>query len=218
VGQNVHLPDGSRVEKTLEALRANGFAVWLAADRKAAEAVFWREIFYRLNPRVVSWGDSMTLHATDILPQLQRTADVELIETFGAHLTRPERMHNRKLALASDLFLTGTNAITTAGQLVNLDMVGNRVAGITFGPEHVVILVGTNKITEDLAAAMERIKTVAAPLNAKRHADFNTPCRLTGKCADCRSPQRICNTWTITEKSYPVGRIKIILINEALGL
>ena len=44
-----------------------------------------------------------------------------------------------------------------------------------------------------------------------------TPCIKTGYCDDCKSPDLICNTWTITEKSYPKGRIKLVLINEDLG-
>ena len=37
-------------------------------------------------------------------------------------------------------------------------------------------------------------------------------------CEECKSRDRICNTWTITEKSSPKGRVKVVLINEALGL
>lgn len=115
------------------------------------------------------------------------------------------------------MFLTGTNAVTVKGQLVNLDMTGNRVAGITFGPENVVLFIGVNKIVDNIDNAIDRVKTIAAPMNAKRHADFKTPCQTTGACIDCKSPKRLCNIWTITEKSYPAGRIKIILISEKLG-
>ena len=38
------------------------------------------------------------------------------------------------------------------------------------------------------------------------------------RCEDCNSPHRICNVWTIMEKSFPRGRVKVILINEELGL
>ena len=116
-----------------------------------------------------------------------------------------------------DLFITGTNAVTETGELVNLDMYGNRVAGITFGPRHVVILVGRNKIVPDLEAAMVRIKEYAAPANTMR-LDKKTPCVKTSICEECKSPDRICNTWTITQKSFPKGRIKVVLINEVLGL
>lgn len=206
-----------KIDDTIKALRSNGFHVWLGNDRAEAQKIFWEEIFHAANPKVVSWGDSLTLHSMNIIPKIKEMEDVELIETFGEHLTWREQIYNRKRALSSDMFLTGTNAVTTRGQLVNIDMIGNRVAGIAFGPRNVIIFVGINKIVENLDEAMDRIKSTAAPMNAIRHKDLKTPCQVTGKCMDCSSPHRLCNTWTITEKSYPVGRIKVVLINEALG-
>lgn len=96
-------------------------------------------------------------------------------------------------------------------------MIGNRIGGITFGPRSVVILAGRNKIVPDLEAAMKRIRNFTAPVNAMR-LDKKTPCCKTSHCEDCKSPDRICNTWTITEKSFPKGRVKVVLINEDLGL
>jgi len=93
----------------------------------------------------------------------------------------------------------------------------SRVGGITFGPKYVVIMVGRNKIVQNLDEAMKRIKNIAAPQNAIRHSQ-KTPCVKTSYCMDCKSPDRICNIWTIHEKSYPKGRIKVILINRDLGL
>jgi len=208
----------SSILKTIDSLRANGFDVWFANNQDEAVQIFWDEIFSKIKPEIVSWGDSLTLHGLDIISKLQQAPNVELIEPFGENLTWREQINNRKKALSSDLFLTGTNAITTKGQLVNLDMIGNRIAGIAFGPKKVVIFAGVNKIVENLDAAIDRIKSTAAPQNAKRHKDeLKTPCQSTGECTDCHSPQRICNIWQITEKSYPVNRIKIILINEHLG-
>jgi len=206
-----------KIDDTIKALRNNGFYVWFAKDKAEAEKVFCDEIFSAANPKVVSWGDSLTLHSLGIIPKIREMEGVELIETFGEDLTWREQIYNRKKALSSDMFLTGTNAITVKGQLVNVDMIGNRVAGIAFGPRNVVIFVGINKIVANLDEAMDRIKSTAAPKNAIRHKELKTPCQVTGKCMDCNSPQRLCNTWTITEKSYPVGRIKIVLINEELG-
>ncbi len=93
----------------------------------------------------------------------------------------------------------------------------NRVAAIAFGPRYVVIVVGRNKIVPDLEEAMLRVKNFAAPANAMR-LDKKTPCVKTSRCEECKSPDRICNTWTITEKSFPKGRIKIVLINADLGI
>jgi MinD superfamily P-loop ATPase len=81
----------------------------------------------------------------------------------------------------------------------------------------VVVLVGRNKIVSELDDAMHRIKNYAAPINAMR-LDKKTPCVKTSYCEDCKSPDRICNVWTITEKSFPKGRIRVVLINQDLGL
>jgi len=168
--------------------------------------------------RSASWGDSLTMRATGILEVLRDNPAIELIETFIPGVAREELLENRRRALLCDLFFTGSNAVTADGKLVNLDMVGNRTAAITFGPRHVVICVGRNKLTTNVATAMERIKNYAAPINALRHTNMKTPCRKTGHCLDCKSPDRICNSWTITEKSWPKGRIRVVLINQDLGL
>lgn len=207
-----------QISKTMDALKENGFDVWFANNKLEAREIFWKEIFEKRKPQSISWGDSLTMQSLGILDKLSQLSDIEFIETFGEHLTRREEIDNRKKALSADMFLTGSNALTMKGQLVNLDMVGNRVAGITFGPRNVVLFIGVNKIVENIDEAIDRVKSIAAPLNVKRHKDMKNPCATTGKCMDCKSPQRICNTWVITEKSYPLGRIKIILIHEKLGL
>lgn len=96
-------------------------------------------------------------------------------------------------------------------------MVGNRVSGIAFGPKCVVIFIGINKIVRDIESAFKRIKDIAAPMNAKRHSELNTLCTITGKCENCNSLHRLCNTWMITDRCYPKGRIKVIIIEEELG-
>jgi preprotein translocase subunit YajC len=192
--------------------------VFVAPDPASAGALFFDRIFPGLTVRTASWGDSMTLAATGVLDRIRSDPGIRFIETFDPRETQVQRLERRRQALLADLFLTGTNAVTESGLLVNLDMVGNRVAGITFGPTTVVLFIGRNKITATLEAAMQRVKTLAAPANAIRHAGMKMPCRKTGECADCSSPDRICNTWCITEKSFPKGRIKIILINRDLGL
>lgn len=205
-------------KKALEALNKNHFRTWFAPDRGAAEALFWEEIWDPTLYRVVSWGDSMTLQSLGIQDKLRKDPSVRIIETFDPQMSDAERNENRRRALLSDLFLSGCNAITASGQLVNLDRVGNRVGGVLYGPQKVVLFAGVNKIVSDLEGAFNRIKTVAAPLNARRHPQFKTPCQVAGKCLDCDSPSRICNAWTILEKSFPPGRIGLILIDEALGL
>ena len=105
----------------------------------------------------------------------------------------------------------------------DLDMLGNRIAAITFGPTHVVILVGRNKIVPDLEAAFDRIRNYVSPAHLRRIStlmgfELENPCMKTASCQNCKSPMRICNAWSIIEKSYPQGRIRVVLINEDLGV
>lgn len=206
------------IDKTIAALRHNHFEVFFAHNTAEASAIFFRDIFPGLQVETVSWGDSETMKATGVLNELRKNPELSVIDSFAPGMSRKQKIYWRRQALLTDLFLTGSNALTQKGQLVNLDMIGNRVGGITFGPKHVVLFIGINKITANLEEAMHRVRTITAPRNAIRHEGFRTPCHKTGVCMDCNSPDRICNVWTITEKSYPAGRIKVILIGEELGL
>ncbi|MCP4178627.1 MAG: lactate utilization protein [bacterium] len=209
--------DEGTLLKVIEKLELNNFEVFLAENLRSAREIFKNRILKNIDFSSASYADSITMLKTGVLSVLKNMDSIEFIDTFNLEDNYNTKISKRKKALTVDLFLTGTNAITESGHLVNLDMVGNRIAPLTFGPEHVVLFIGKNKIVKDLERAMKRIKTISAPLNAKRHTNFKTPCQKTGICIDCKSPQRICNTWTITEKSYPKNRIKIILINEELG-
>jgi hypothetical protein len=207
-----------RLDRCRKALEKNNFEVFVAADVHAAGAIFLETIRPGIHVKTASWGDSMTLAATGVLDAVRTDPGIRLIDTFDPLATPVERLERRRQALLCDLFFTGSNAVTETGLLVNLDMVGNRVAGLTFGPRHVVLFIGRNKIAATLDEAMARVKRIAAPANAIRHPGLKTPCMKTGRCADCSRPDRICNTWCITEKSFPAGRIRIVLINQDLGL
>ncbi|MFZ7126449.1 MAG: lactate utilization protein [Desulfobacterales bacterium] len=207
-----------RLDDCRNALEKNNFGVFVAETPDDARRIFLEEILPSLDVRTASWGDSLTLHATGVLDEVRRNAGIELLETFDPGVPRETLIERRRQALLVDLFMTGSNALTERGQLVNLDMIGNRTGALTFGPKHVIVFVGRNKIVGTVEEAMRRIKGHAAPLNAIRHEGFKLPCESTGRCMDCRSPKRICNTWGITEKSYPKKRIMVMLIDGEHGL
>ncbi|MCK9276042.1 MAG: lactate utilization protein [Syntrophales bacterium] len=207
-----------RLEKVKERLEKNNFDVFIAVDLKAAHSIVINTIIPTLGAKKISWGGSMTVREADLYTPLKdERFGFEVIDTFDKDVSREIVMERRRQALLSDLFITGSNAVTEDGKLVNLDMYGNRVAAITFGPRNVVIVAGRNKIVPNLGEAMARIKNYSAPANAMR-LDTKTPCTFSSFCEDCKNSRRICNTWTITEKSFPRGRIKIVLVNQNLGL
>ena len=206
----------TRLTELKEILTENNFEVFVAENTDEAKSIVLEKIIPEIAPKSVSWGGSLTFVATGLYDVLKNDNDLNVLDTYDKTLSAEEGLERRRQSLLVDLFITGSNAVTETGQLVNLDMIGNRVGALTFGPKNVIILVGRNKIVPDLDEAMFRIKNYAAPVNTMR-LDKKTPCAKTSFCADCKSPDRICNTWTITEKSFPKKRVKIILINKDLG-
>ena len=205
-----------RLQKIKKALEANDFDVYIADNKDLAKKMAYDTIIPAIAPKTISWGGSMTFVATRLYEALRNDPRYTVLDTYDKSLSPEQSMRRRRESLLVDLFIAGTNAVTESGQLVNLDMIGNRVAALTFGPKQVLVFIGRNKIVPDLEAATVRIKSYAAPVNVMR-LDKKSPCGKTGRCENCSSPDRICNTWTITEKSFPKNRVKVVLINEEMG-
>lgn len=212
-GENYWLIRLNKVKKELE---KNNFEVFLVNSASEAADVVLKVIIPQLNPRVVTWGGSMTFAGTGLGPILMNDSRFTVINPYEPGITPAEAYERRRQSLLADIYFAGSNALTEDGKLVNLDGVGNRIGGINFGPKNAVLFVGRNKLVTDVQAAMARVKTIAAPINAMR-LDKKTPCAATSFCQDCSSPDRICSFWSITEKSFPKHRIKVILINADLG-
>jgi len=205
-----------RLKQAKKALEANHFDVYIAENKDLAKKIAYNTIIPAISPQTISWGGSMTFVGTRLYEALKNDPRYTVIDTYDKSLSPEQSIQRRRESLIVDLFITGTNAVTEKGQLVNLDMIGNRIAALTFGPKQVLIFIGRNKIVPDCEAAVARIKNYAAPVNVMR-LDKKCPCGKTGRCENCSSPDRICNTWTITEKSFPKHRVKVVLINEDMG-
>lgn len=162
----------------------------------------------------VTWGGSETLVEAGVMDSLQ-TGNYTLIDRKSARTPEEARVLYGRIVCA-DYFLTGTNAITLDGQLINIDGNGNRVACLISGPSHVIVVTGLNKICANVEDGIRRIHTMACPPNAIR-VGAKTPCVSTGVCSDCLSPDCICCQTVITRKSRHPGRIIVILTAEELG-
>ena len=209
-----------KLKQCRSALEKNNFEAYSVKNMKAAELLVMEELIPSLVAKTVSWGGSQTLISSGILEYLKSNPEMDYVPTFEGGETRDEIWERCRQALFVDLYLSGANAVTETGILVNLDMWGNRVGALTFGPKHIIVLAGRNKIVSDLESAMLREKKIAAPMNALRHSykeGRDTPCTKKGKCFDCAHPMRICNIWSIIEKCFPKKRIKVVLINEDIG-
>jgi L-lactate utilization protein LutB len=178
---------------------------------------------------IVGIGDSTTMRQLGI-PQALKERGIKVIDPFernGSAKDPKDAFEGFKKLLkeatVSDFFLTGTNAITRDGKLVNLDAVGNRVAGMFWGHPTSIIVVGRNKIVKDMDEALSRIRTLIAPNHVRIRVALGgisskTPCAVTGECSDCRSIERICNIFSIIEGKPFFTDLHVVIVDEDLGL
>lgn len=222
-----------QVKRVIHSLNKRGIQAQYLVDRKEA---LERLVEMIPDGATVGRGDSVTLEEVGIIPALLARGKNEVFNPFcwdsEGHLlvTGSERYELQRKALISDFFLTGTNAITLDGKLVNIDAVGNRVAAMIFGPKRVIVVAGANKIVKDVDEAIRRIKDWAAPMNTQRHhlkhhVDLKQlPC-FHGLCADCIQPGKLCSYTVIIEgERAPTAvadylpRIHVLLVGEKLGI
>jgi len=198
------------VKKALEALEKNGFKASYFDDSDSAVDYLMKSI---KNEATVGIGGSMTVKSLGIPEKLiERGNKVYFHWLESTPLGMDEA---RKNAAQADVYLSSTNALTEGGKLVNIDGTGNRVASMVFGPKKVYVICGVNKIAKNLDAALQRIKDNAYK-NARR-LKLNTPCAVTEKCSDCRSPQRMCNITTIIDRKPNKTDFEVIVIGQELG-
>lgn len=164
---------------------------------------------------VVGCGDSVTLEETGVISFL-REGDFQFNDKFATNLSKEGKRDLYRNNFSADTFITGTNAITADGQIFNIDGNGSRVAPMLYGPNQVIIVVGINKITEDLNAAIKRARQIAAPLDARRLGK-STPCTSLERCIDCKHKERICNDFVLITGQFIKDRIKVIILDETIG-
>jgi L-lactate utilization protein LutB len=192
-----------------ENLETNGFNVLLAKDKD--EALLLSQEFIK-NGISIGLGGSTTVIEVGLYDYLIEHKNIELFNQYEEGITMEENLNRRRKGLLSDLYITSCNAITQDGKLVNADGGGNRVAAQIFGPKKVLLLVGVNKIVEDVEAGFKRIMEVAAVKNIER---------INKKLVDMgREPKyhlgNIATKFT-SISSDEEGRTTIIIIDEVLG-
>ena len=208
MNDNVFKRNELLAQKVIKGLESRNMSGYYAKDR--AEAL---KLALELIPEGSSIGMGGAMSAAEIgLPQALKAGNYRFIDRD----TAPDRHKAMLEAYDADVFISGTNALTEDGVLVNIDGNANRVSAIAHGPRKLIIIAGMNKVTPDVDTAMKRARNVAAPINAQRFG-LSTPCARTGSCMNCKSPDTICCQFLITRYSRHTGRIHVILVNDNLG-
>lgn len=200
------------IEEAVHALQKHGFEAQFFQTREEAVRFMANEAE---NCQTIGVGGSKTVRALGIL-ELLEAAGKTVYNNWKIQPGTPEELQCRKLQMTTDLFLSSANAVTMTGEIVNKEASGNRTNSMTFGPPHVIIIVGRNKIVPDLEAAFDRIETLAGPVRAMSMRR-KTPCVETGICMDCDSPERICCITSILHRKPFFTRISVAILDEDLG-
>ena len=207
MNENMRKRNEILAQTVIKGLESRNMSGYYAADKEEAVKKALEVIG---KGSTVAMGGCQSAHEIGLIQALEE-GDYNYIDR--SNMTPRESL---MAAYDADVFLSSANAMTNDGIMVNIDGNSNRVSCIAQGPKKVVFIVGMNKICSDLDEAMKRARNVAAPANAQRF-DVKTPCKVTGKCADCKSPDTICCQFLITRYSRHEGIIHVILVNDTLG-
>ncbi len=201
-----------RVEKTIKSLEnrnMNGYYIENIED-----------LYAKINDLIpdgstVSVGGSMTLFETGTIEYL-RSRNINFLDRYAEGLSKDDITEIYRQSFSAYGYFASTNAITEEGEIYNVDGRGNRVAAMIYGPDKVILVVGTNKIVKNIDEAVERNRRISAPANVQR-LDMETPCHETGYCTQCNSPQRICNIYTVIDKQFDKDRMHVMFIDGPYG-
>lgn len=207
MNENMRKRNEILAQTVIKGLESRNMTGYYAADKEEAVKKALEVIG---KGSTVAMGGCQSAHEIGLIQALEE-GDYNYIDR--SNMTPRESL---MAAYDADVFLSSANAMTNDGIMVNIDGNSNRVSCIAQGPKKVVFIVGMNKICSDLDEAIKRARNVAAPANAQRF-DVKTPCKVTGKCADCKSPDTICCQFLVTRYSRHEGRIHVILVNDTLG-
>ena len=208
MNENIYKRNELLAQKVIKGLESRNMKGYYATSKDEA-----LKIALELIPEEssVSMGGAMSAHEIGLVEAL-KNGKYNYIDRDAAEDKRAAML----AGYDADYFLTSANAMTEDGVMVNIDGNANRVSAIAQGPKHVLVIVGMNKICDDVDGAMKRARNVAAPTNAQRFG-LNTPCAKTGSCMNCKSPDTICCQFLITRYSRHTDRIHVILVNDTLG-
>ena len=206
--QNIVKRNELLAEKVIHGLKSRSMEGFYAPDRAAALS---QALALIPEGSTVTMGGGMSVREIGLVEALKAGP-----YTFIDRDATTDKRAAMLAAYDADVFLSGANAMTEDGVLVNIDGNANRVSAIAQGPRKVLFIVGMNKVCPDVDSALKRARNVAAPINAQRFG-LSTPCAKTGSCLDCKSPDTICCQFLVTRFSHHPGRIQVILVNDDLG-
>lgn len=204
--------DKAIMKRVVESLHKRAFSASIYPDIASVNRYLLRTI-----PTSATIGipGSVTIRELGIMEKLRKRGN-QIYHHWGTEFIGIKSRDARRLEGSADFYLTSANAITLVGDIINIDGIGNRVAAMIYGPKHVIIIIGINKIVHAIDEGIKRSKDIAGVMNAKR-IGADTPCAKTGVCVDCKTKGRICRVISIIQYRPLQTKMSILLVAKTLG-
>jgi len=112
---------------------------------------------------------------------------------------------------SADVVFSSVPALAQTGEIHVVCATGSRTGSFAYAANHLVIVIGSNKITPDLATALKRTKEFAAPVEGAR-------CRIVYEAMGVKGTAINFETTLHNEDPFgPGGRVHIVIVKESLG-
>lgn len=155
------------MEKTIVALGERGIGAVLVDSSASALAKIKEMIPHGLS---VMNGSSRTLEQIGFVEYLKSGAHGwnNLHARVLAETDPVKQARLRKESVLSDYYLGSAHAVAETGEIVIASNSGSQLPHLVYTSPNIILVVGTHKITRDLATAIARVREHALPLEDAR--------------------------------------------------
>lgn len=188
------------VQKTKTALEANGFKVEVVDSLEQAKTRV-QEIIPEKSE--VFTATSVTLTKAGIDEALNDSGRYVSVRQKINEVDEADKVSRRRMGSGADYIVGSVHAITQNGHVYIASNSGSQLPGYVYGASNVIWVVGTQKLVSDATEAMDRLETHTLPLEDERaKAAYGVGSQISK---------------LLIYRKEPVGRVTIILVNEAVG-
>jgi len=191
-----------QIERTVDALEANGIRTLVAENGEEA-----RRLFFELIPEgsEVFLGSSVTLETLGIKDEIDSSGKYDALRPKMFAMDRATQGREiRKLGGAPDYAAGSVHAVTEDGQVLIASNSGSQLGPYASGAGKIVWVVGAQKLVRDLNEGLNRIYDHVVPLEEQHMQDLYKISTNVSKIL-------------IVNKEIRPNRITMIIVKEELG-
>lgn len=191
------------INKTVYALKARGFNATVAENAEEAKSIVLAKL--PQGSKVMTMT-SKTLDQTGISEAINAGSDyVSLKNQLYSMNRETEGREMQRLGAAPENVIGSVHAITEGGQVVIASATGSQLPAYAYGADHVIWVVGAQKIVPTMDEAMKRLNEYVLPLESER---ARKAYRVEGSNV---------SKLLIMNNEFTPNRIEVVIVKEELG-